>query len=280
MLFKLKMTFNQLKQELIIIKLLSEIKTGLKSGKGKIIQSLSENKKCCIFCGAIDNLTREHVIPQWAFESEADAQVNSLINNHDFDYVRMIVQACNKCNNDSLSILENKVKTILVSGIDKSSKRNKMILIFWMQVIDYKLHVFNYLKKFNRYKGSKFIPEIKDLPMLDLSQRLSNQSEDSLSLIERSIVNILKRNNSKKLNSIAVIEYEDTEFDFKNKMGFFTFLKPFNLNSSVFMFHEYHFRNNEKGIFMQQMRKTLARKPCFCEKCCADLAKENTGYMA
>jgi hypothetical protein len=49
---------------------LVEFRKKIKANHKKVIDSIIEDHSVniCVFCGEIDNLTREHVIPQWVYD--------------------------------------------------------------------------------------------------------------------------------------------------------------------------------------------------------------------
>ncbi len=67
---------------------LVEFRKKIRKNQKKIIDSIIENhtKNICIFCGESENLTKEHVIPQWVYDHCTKRAFVTTINNKSQTY--------------------------------------------------------------------------------------------------------------------------------------------------------------------------------------------------
>lgn len=69
------------------------------------------DKYLCIFCGSKDELTKEHVLPKWTFESQPERHFVTNINGLSQNYIKTVVPTCFECNSYILGFLEKQIKT-------------------------------------------------------------------------------------------------------------------------------------------------------------------------
>ena len=69
-----------------------------------IIRDHSAN--ICVFCGEVNGLTKEHVIPQWVYDRSVKRNFITTTNGSAQAYHNTTVPACGDCNNSILGALE------------------------------------------------------------------------------------------------------------------------------------------------------------------------------
>lgn len=99
------------------------IRTNARNNKKEIISFLENHyliredgkaktrpaKSICIFCSTGQDITKEHVLPRWAFERHPDKTFQTMINGLSHKYNQTTLPACKKCNTHLLSKIESRV---------------------------------------------------------------------------------------------------------------------------------------------------------------------------
>src|SRR5688572_23507088 len=100
----------------------------------------------CIICGTPHNITKEHVVPKWVFAGDPDRFFITGMNGISQSYNKATVPACDNCNNNLLSSLDDFVSsTIRRVDIEKEffEEDEFAAIILWLEIIDYKFQVLN-----------------------------------------------------------------------------------------------------------------------------------------
>jgi hypothetical protein len=63
----------------------------------------------CFVCGSDENITREHVVPRWAFDKDPGKWFTTTINGLRQTYERCTTPCCGNCNNSILNEIEKAV---------------------------------------------------------------------------------------------------------------------------------------------------------------------------
>lgn len=66
----------------------------------------------CIFCAAMENITREHIIPRWVFNKNDKAFFDIGVNGQSQSYNKSTVPVCARCNADLLNTLEKHIQSV------------------------------------------------------------------------------------------------------------------------------------------------------------------------
>ena len=147
----------ELKDNLILLR------KNIRANHKNIIDSIINKHKVdiCVFCGATKNLTKEHVIPKWAFGNRPDKYFTTYTNDLDQAYCKTSIPACALCNTNILSSLENelvrKFNTINLD-IEYFSNEDLTDIILWLEIIEFKFHVLNMRRRFIKSKTRGYIP--------------------------------------------------------------------------------------------------------------------------
>ena len=72
----------------------------------------------CILCGVEENLTKEHILPKWVFESNAKHFFITDVNQLPRAYISATLPACKNCNIDLLNSIELAIKNKVTVQVD------------------------------------------------------------------------------------------------------------------------------------------------------------------
>ena len=101
-------------------------------------------EEICIFCNSSKLITKEHVIPRWAFEKSTEKYFTTDVNGINQTYNKTTVPACAKCNNDWLGDVESYIielfKNTNWTNVFFSNSEIQNI-IRWLEIIEYKFHI-------------------------------------------------------------------------------------------------------------------------------------------
>ena len=198
----------------------------------------------CILCGAEENLTKEHVLPKWVFESNPKHVFTTDVNQLSQSYIRATLPACPNCNSDLLNSIERYIQKTL-SQVDLKKRYYSSDewenIIRWLEIIDFKFQVLDITTKFLAHKEAGYIPALADFSiafMREMSVR-SVTSNGRLALKR-----IATKNKSKRSNSLIVARTIKKTFNYFHKSGQFIYLEIPTYNKAFFYFYEREFRND------------------------------------
>lgn len=199
----------------------------------------------CILCGTEENLTKEHVMPKWVFESNPKHSFRTDVNQLSKDYIRATLPACQNCNSDLLNSIERYIqKTFSLVDLKKHyySPEELENIIRWLEIIDFKFQVLDITTKFRAHKKAGYIPALADISiafMRDMSVR-SVTSKCRLALKR-----IATKDKVKRFNSLVVGRTIQKTFNYFHKSGQFIYLEIPTYNKVLFYFYDKEFTNNE-----------------------------------
>jgi hypothetical protein len=124
--------------------------------------------RSCFLCGTEKNITREHVLPKWVFESNAKRFFTTDVNQLSQSYIGATIPACLRCNSDLLNTIERYIqKTLSEVDLQKRyySAEEWDNIIRWLEIIDFKYQVLDISKKFLAHKKAGYIPALADFPI-------------------------------------------------------------------------------------------------------------------
>lgn len=199
-------------------------------------------KPRCIFCWSKEEVTKEHVMPRWVFEQSGVNFFNSTTNNFKFIYNKTSVPVCATCNNIALSALERYITNKfnfhgnLHSPLDRSDVTR---LIRWFEIIDYKFHVMNMIKRFIKYKGIEFDENVADMPLSMLRRDATPQQ--AVHQLARAMKRIGIQSKNSRYNSFLQFNTRGKEFNFFHSMDNFIFLEFPRYGTAFFYFYRRSF---------------------------------------
>src|SRR5215218_5329485 len=98
----------------------------------------------CFLCGSQKNITKEHILPKWVFESNDKHSFISDVNQLNQSYIRATIPACLRCN----SVLLNNVEKYIQKTLSEVNLKTRYYsenewenIIRWLEIIDYKFQV-------------------------------------------------------------------------------------------------------------------------------------------
>lgn len=213
---------------------------------GDYVKRLTSNKitPSCIFCGTEKNLTKEHVLPKWVFESNATHFFITDINQLSKAYIKATLPACLNCNSILLNSIEQYIqKTLLRVDLKKRfySHEEWENIIRWLEIIDYKFQVLDITTKFLAHKKVGFIPALTDFPIAIIR----NESIRSVtSKCRLAFKRISIRDKSKRSNSLIVGRTIKKTFHYFHTSGEFIHLEIPTYNKAFFYFYKEEFKDD------------------------------------
>ncbi|MGC1100241.1 hypothetical protein WKH53_23350 [Pantoea agglomerans] len=196
----------------------------------------------CFFCGARDNLTREHMMPQWVFEKKPEKFFSATINEMPQPYIKSTIPACAYCNNVLLSSVEERIIDILQSKEpgDYDFQERDMI-IWWLELIGFKLQVLDLRQKFIKVKDGPYVPFLADLP-LGIMRRGGEESPYRILLgVRAARRKLFKKTKIQEGNSLVIFETSNPDMHFFHKSGEFIFIELPKFKSAFFYFFNKQF---------------------------------------
>lgn len=181
----------------------------------------------CFICGVTTNLTREHVMPQWVFAGDPDKFFVTGMNGISQTYNKTTIPACDICNNDLLSSLEKFVSNS-IRRVDLTKEFFEQAefeaIIRWLELIDFKFQVLNFMRRFLKHKEGEFIKYLKDFPVTMIRDGGKDDWE-VIAELRRSRKRITVKDKLDRYNSLVVIKTKNTSLHFFHQMDDYIFLE-------------------------------------------------------
>jgi hypothetical protein len=198
----------------------------------------------CILCGTEENLTKEHVLPKWVFESNAKHFFTTDVNQLSKAYISATLPACRNCNSDILNSIERYIQKTL-SQVDLQRRYYTPgeweNVIRWLEIIDFKFQVLDITTKFLAHKKAGYIPALSDFSiaiMRDMSVRTVT------SKCRFALKRIASKDKSKRSSSLIVGRTIKKTFHYFHTSGQFLHLEIPKYNKAFFYFYEKEFKND------------------------------------
>ena len=204
----------------------------------------------CMFCGSPDNLTKEHVMPRWAFENSTVKFFNTEVNGIDQTYMKTTIPLCAKCNNNILSSIEkyiNKSFSEADPDIRDFTPDEISIIIIWLEIIDFKFEILNARRLFKASKENGFIPYLADFPISVLRPNVNYSPIKAISEIRRSQKRLTVKDKSNNFNSLVIFKTANKTFHFFHTMDEFIFIELPLFKIALFYFYKKTFSTIEDG---------------------------------
>ncbi|WP_433977493.1 hypothetical protein [Erwinia sp. E_sp_B01_9] len=200
------------------------------------------NINICFFCGVEDGLTREHMIPQWVFEKKPEKFFSATINDIPQSYIKSTIPACARCNNVLLSSVEDKIISILQAKKPGDYDFSECdLIIWWLELIGFKLQVLDLRQKFIKPKNGPYIPFLADYP-LGIMRRGGEESPYRILLgVRQARRRLMKKQKIYEANSLVVFETSNPDMHFFHKSGELIFLELPKFKVAFFHFYNKEF---------------------------------------
>jgi len=212
----------------------------------EIINSLKTNHNLdlCIFCGTKNNLTKEHILPQWVYDKNPKKFFTTNTNGITQAYKKSVLPCCTQCNNEILGHLEYVIQYKL-KNVNLDLKHFEFeeleLIILWLETITYKLQVMDIRRKFKKDKNSNFIPFLADFPIA-LLENLSLSPVKVFSNLKNSLKRLSVKSKINKINSLLVFKTKNPNFNFMHSTNNFIFLELPKYNIALFYFLNKEFK--------------------------------------
>jgi hypothetical protein len=236
-----------------LVKFRKKIRENQKEVIGKIIKDHSA--QICIFCGVTENLTREHVMPQWVYNRCTKRTFITTTNGSSQTYNKTTVPACKDCNSNILGSLERHLKhefeRVDVRSEGFSLKTLELIII-WLESLEYKFQVLDLRRNLNKVKGAEYIPYIGNLPIAMFQGPLETSPAKVFSNL-RAALNVLSvKSKKRRLNSLCVLFTKNENFHFFHSTNNFIFIELAEFGVAFFYFYKTTFETHENAVSMAQ----------------------------
>jgi len=208
------------------------------------------DREICVFCSSPENLTKEHVIPQWAFGKDTKKFFVTDINESEQSYHKTTIPACSDCNNNLLSNIEKFIIEILDSKdlnrdfFDVNEVHN---IIRWIEIIEYKFQILEIRRKFIKSKSGKFMKVLANVPISVMRAGINYSPHKAVFEIRQSMKRITTRNKTTHENSLVVFKSKNENFHFFHQMNDFIFIELPNYKIAIFYFYCKRFTTNEQA---------------------------------
>jgi hypothetical protein len=180
----------------------------------------------CSFCGAKDLLTKEHVLPKWIFENDSKRTFITKINESSQSFIKSVVPCCANCNNKTLAKVEQYIVSLFRNTklpLEYFEVEETLNIIRWLEIIDYKFHVFNFRRKYIRHSKENFIPFVKDVPLSVMRLSIDMSPYKALSQLRNSQARIRRKDKDSRYYSLVFWKSKNKEPLFFHSLDEFIF---------------------------------------------------------
>ncbi|MAD03405.1 MAG: hypothetical protein CMK65_07280 [Pseudoalteromonas sp.] len=236
---------------------LVEFRKKIRANRKHVIDSIIEDHtiNMCVFCGEVNDLTREHVIPQWVYERCNIRTFITKTNNNAQTYNKTTVPACRDCNNNILGELERHLKHKF-EAIDlrheyfSDDDIDKIIL--WLETLEYKFHVLDLRRKLNKVQGSDYIPYIGPMPIAMFQGPMDQSPSKVFSNLRNALKTLSVKSKNSRHNSLCIIRTTNPDFNFFHSTNNFIFIELARYNVAFFFFYKQEFVSASEAFAQAQ----------------------------
>jgi len=231
---------------------LINFRKNIKINQKLIIDSfqVNHNSNVCIFCGTKDNLTREHILPQWIYDKDPKKFFVTNTNGISQTYNKSVLPCCLDCNNHILGNLEDTIQSKF-KNIDLSlkhfTKEELELIVLWIETITYKLQMMEIRRKFKKHKDSDFVPYLADFP-IGILQNLELTPAKVFSNLRHSLKKLSIKSKTSRLNSLFVFKTTNPDFHFMHSANNFIFIELPKYEIAIFYFLIEEFQNHKEAF--------------------------------
>jgi hypothetical protein len=192
----------------------------------------------CIICGTTKNLTKEHVIPKWAFGNDQNKNFVTNINGISQSYSKTTLPACAHCNSYVLGVLERYLEMLFTQKnleTDYFSDREKENIVLWLELIDYKFQALNLRRKLRKPKNSIYVPYLAQIS-IGIMQKMDISPTKIFSNFRQALKKLGVKSKMEQLNSLVIFETSNESFHFFHKVNEFIFIEMPQKKVALFYF--------------------------------------------
>ncbi|EGQ8449451.1 hypothetical protein ACSDVY_002829 [Vibrio alginolyticus] len=223
-----------------------QLRKKIRANKKKVTDAIIANHSAdlCIICGSQEQLTKEHVIPQWVYNRCTKRTFETTTNGISQTYNKTTLPACKDCNSNLLGLLERHLKHEF-EKVDVShqafSQETLELVILWLETLEYKFQVLDLRRNLNRVKGADYIPYLGKMPIAMFQGPMDTSPSKVFSNL-RSALNVLSiKSKVSRLNSLCVIHTKNTDFHFFHSTNNYIFIELAEFGVAFFYFYKQSF---------------------------------------
>jgi hypothetical protein len=205
----------------------------------------TKNPGCeiCVFCFSSSKITKEHVLPKWVFEKDTESTLISSVNKQTQTYNKVVIPACSNCNNSILAPIEKHIFKIIQDISCKSHDLADLSnLIRWLEILDYKLQVYDCRRKYIKYEKNEYDDFFGILPVAHLRHFKDMNPYKAYDLLRSSQrrITIKKKENFK---SLVIFDTLVPHFNFFTQPNEYIFISFPMIKIAAFYFLKKSFSN-------------------------------------
>ena len=225
----------------------------IRKNQKSIIQTIINNHSAniCIFCGSEDNITKEHVVPQWVYSHCPKRFFVTTTNGNEQTYNKTTVPACSDCNTNLLGALERHIKHELERGdfkVNGFTTETLELIIIWLESLEYKFQVLDLRRKLNRVRGGEYIPYIGKMPISMFQGPLDTSPAKVFSNLRSALKVLSVKSKVSRLNSLCVLHTKNENFHFFHSTNNFIFIELAIFGVAFFYFYKENFDNHADAV--------------------------------
>ncbi len=226
----------------------SLLRRKIKKSQDLVMRQIISNHSLdiCVLCGSENEITREHVIPQWAFGADPKKNLINTKNNQSSNYIKITIPACKTCNSELLGAFESDLKRILLEKDGRELSNYEVdCIIWWLQYIGFKLQLMDLRSRFLRYKGKDYIPYLSEIPVAMFWGDIDTTPNKVFKIIRRSRRELIKKRKQEKFNSLMIFNTRNESFHFFHKVDEFIFIEMPQIKKAFFLFFNKEFDDHK-----------------------------------
>jgi len=195
-------------------------------------------KEICVFCKSTLGLTREHVLPQWLFESKTGISMISRVNKQTQTYYKAVVPTCSTCNNVALSNIEECIIKIIkkIESKENYTQDDLCNIIRWLEILDYKLQVYDCRRKYIKYGDSEYNRDLGEFSVAMLRHFFEMNPFKSYIFLRQSQNRITVKRKYERIESLLIFEPKTSDFNFFNLANEYIFISFPMFKIAIFYF--------------------------------------------
>ena len=206
------------------------------------------NDEICVFCNSNSKITKEHVLPKWLFEKNTERSFISSVNKQTQKYNKAVIPTCSLCNNSILAHIENHIIKV-IEGLESCefySNDDLSNIIRWLEILDYKLQVYDCRRKYIKYGNSKYDSDWGNLPVAMLRHFIDMNPFKALTYLRNSQRRITVKNKTERSNSLIIFDTAAAHFNFFTQPNEYIFISfPMHKIAFFYLLKKNHEQNKD-----------------------------------
>lgn len=156
------------------------------------------------------------MLPKWLFEKDVESRFISSINRQTQTYNKAVIPTCSDCNNTILVEIENSVINILqnIEIGNHLSDGDFSNIIRWLEILDYKLQVYDCRRKCVKHRNSEYDPVWGIMPVACMRHFIDMNPFKAHDYLRRSQRRIAVKSKLNRFQSLVLFEMSEPDFDF------------------------------------------------------------------